>query len=82
MAKKLECLSRQARNAVDVLKLMKTLCSFTTLPFGTVVLATEHCHLFVVEEGHTTQRPSASAVHVAANVFCWGKEREDEFGLL
>lgn len=45
------------------------------LPLGTVVLATEDCHLLVVEEGHAAQRSPASVVHVAADVSCWGQRR-------
>lgn len=47
-------------------------CSPTTLPLGAVVLATEDCHLLVVQEGHAAQRPPPRAVHVAADVFRWG----------
>lgn len=49
-------------------------CSSPTLPFGTVVLATEDCHLLVVEEGHTAQRAPASVVHVAADISRCGEE--------
>lgn len=38
------------------------------LPFSTVVLATEDCHLFVVEKGHTSQGPALGVVQVAADV--------------
>lgn len=54
---------------------MKMRCPSPALPFGTVVLATEDCHLLVVEEGHAAQRSPASVVHVAADVSCWGEGR-------
>lgn len=46
------------------------------LPFSTVVLATEDCHLFVVEKGHTSQGPALGVVQVAADVLgCGERER-------
>lgn len=57
---------------MDAWKSMKVWCSLPTLPFSTVVLATEDCHLLVVKEGHTTQRAAPSVVHVATDVPCWG----------
>lgn len=39
-----------------------------SLPFSTVVLATEDGHLLVVEEGHSSQGPALGVVQVAADV--------------
>lgn len=56
---------------MDALELMKGppppvfICH---LPLGTVVLATEQCHLFVVEEGHSTEGSAVDVVYVAADV--------------
>lgn len=57
---------------------MKVWCSLPTLPFSTVVLATEDCHLLVVKEGHAAQRAAPSVVHVATNVPCWGGRGEGQ----
>lgn len=43
------------------------------LPFSTVVLATEDCHLFVVEKGHTSQGPALGVVQVATDVLGYGE---------
>lgn len=50
------------------------------LPFGTVVLAAEDGHLFVVEKRHTSQGPALGVIQVAADVFGFGERRKVRSG--
>lgn len=45
------------------------------IPFCTVVLATEYSHFFVVKKGNSSQRSFLCIINVAANIFCWKREK-------
>lgn len=51
---------------------MAEAAGWRSLPFSTVVLATEDCHLFVVEKGYPSQGPALGVVQVAADVLGYG----------
>lgn len=53
-----------------------------TLPFCTVVLATEDGHLFVVEKGHASKGPALGVIQVAADVLSFGKMRKVRSGVV
>lgn len=52
---------------------MAEAAGWRSLPFSTVVLATEDCHLFVVEKGYPSQGPALGVVQVAADVLGYGQ---------
>lgn len=52
---------------------MAEAAGWRSLPFSTVVLATEDCHLFVVEKGYPSQGPALGVVQVAADILGYGE---------